>query len=282
MAQCLYLPTPLQSLNEKCIYDSFDDVSSYTSTKVPSFTFSSQCVPRPQGENSSARNTESDLMFYDKNGNCVNKHALSEHRHKKKESVLSQFNFDENGIGQSGHILSRTKKADLLFRRWKESYWVHIQPAILLMFRSKEDFLIWKGTSKEDRSRERLVMWAVNFDSRGVLKKKKKKLKKKLEKEKKEQYLKEGSSSFSSDIAKSNQAMIPADKSVLKYSMLDVHSKMYTKNRPILHGFKLERWLEVGAGVTAAFASSNAEEVKSLRKIIRSCIEMTSKTRKKK
>eukprot|EP00957_Ditylum_brightwellii_P140792 10724654-Ditylum_brightwellii.AAC.1 len=112
---CRNLSASLQSLDENCNYDSFDDASSYASTNAPSSRFSAPCVSLQQDEKS-PRYAKSDIISYNKNGNGVNKHALSGHRRKKKESALSQFNFDENGIGQSGHILSRTKKTDMLFR----------------------------------------------------------------------------------------------------------------------------------------------------------------------
>jgi len=207
-------------------------------------------------------------------------------RKTEKELTVSCWNFDENGIGQSGHILSRTSKVDLLFRKWKAAYWVHVQPAILLFFRSEKDIAIWR----DDPSKKRLISWAINFDTKGFLEKKlKKHTKEKLGREcasavkyvesvgKKEQSSEDISSSFPKGKTKLNHALVCAEKGVLKYSMTDIHSKLYEKEGTVLHGFKLERWVEVGMDILAAFASSKPEEIKSFRRVIKSCIEVASK-----
>lgn len=192
------------------------------------------------------------------------------------------------GLGQSGRILSRTSTSALLLRRWTESYWVHLYPASLLFFRSQEEFVRWRtnrsGTggpisincNKVDSPQDKPVKWAVDFDTMGVLKKKKKR-KKKEKKETKEKSEDAGSGKEKKSKQDKNELVSKnVGQRACKYSMEDVRSKTYERKGPLLHGFKLERWTNVGTNVAAAFASADPHETKALRKVIKSCLKLTS------
>lgn len=193
------------------------------------------------------------------------------------------------GLGQSGRILSRASMSALLLRKWTESYWVHLYPASLLFFRSQEEFEMWRtnrsGTggpisincNKVDSPQDKPVKWAVDFDTMGVLKKKQKKRKKTEKKKAKEKSVDVGSGKEKKGKRDKNELVSKnVGQRACKYSMEDVRSKTYERKGPILHGFKLERWTNVGTNVAAAFASADPHETKALRKVIKNCLKLTS------
>lgn len=82
------------------------------------------------------------------------------------ESSTPQF-------GSSGNILSRTTTSSKLLRKWQPSYWVHLLPATLLVFRSEQDFQKWKEERNGDWStssrKSRKLLLDVDFDTLGIL-----------------------------------------------------------------------------------------------------------------
>lgn len=75
-------------------------------------------------------------------------------------------------FGQSGQILAQTTASSKLLRRWQECCWVHLKPASLLVFRSRNDFEKWVtdvGVDITRRRRDRSILLAVDFDTLGIL-----------------------------------------------------------------------------------------------------------------
>lgn len=77
-------------------------------------------------------------------------------------------------FGSSGSILSRTTTSSKLLRKWQPSYWVHLLPATLLVFRSEQDFQKWKEERNGDWSttisrKSRKLLLDVDFDTLGIL-----------------------------------------------------------------------------------------------------------------
>lgn len=62
-------------------------------------------------------------------------------------------------------------------------------------------------------------------------------------------------------------------KSVRGYKMTPIKVKAYEKKGPHVHQFKLERWTDLGVSIVAAFASSDPDELESLRTVIEGCME---------
>eukprot|EP00978_Attheya_sp_CCMP212_P034087 scaffold141155_cov64-Attheya_sp.AAC.3 len=162
---------------------------------------------------------------------------------------------------ESGRILARTSGSTLLFRRWKECYWLHVEPATIVLFNSKDDMEFW---------REQDEHFPIGRSLR-------KKMIKKMKKEK--------SSGFGGDREFDCEPHRPpghTERKAMKYSMADVHSKSYDRKKTIIHGFKVERWTSVGTQIAGAFGSADPLETKAIRKVIRSCLKQTNKSDKPK
>jgi hypothetical protein len=78
----------------------------------------------------------------------------------------------QQSFGQSGQVLSQTTASSKLLRRWQECFWIHLKPASLLVFRSKNDFEKWVTAIGGDiarRRKDRSILLAVDFDTLGML-----------------------------------------------------------------------------------------------------------------
>ena len=76
------------------------------------------------------------------------------------------------------------------------------------------------------------------------------------------------------------QVKFDAVTTIFKYTVTAVHSKLYSRNSPVLHGFKLERWTSQGSSIAAAFASHDPDEIRILRGVIRELITSCAKEKK--
>ena len=75
-------------------------------------------------------------------------------------------------FGQSGQILAQTTASSKLLRRWQDCYWIHLKPASLLLFRSRNDIEKWVTDAGGDvarRRKDRSILLAVDFDTLGIL-----------------------------------------------------------------------------------------------------------------
>lgn len=74
-------------------------------------------------------------------------------------------------FGQSGQLLSRATVSSKLLRKWQTCHWVHLQPASLVVFRSRLDFQRWasEGDDYVSRRRDPKVILFVDFDTLGML-----------------------------------------------------------------------------------------------------------------
>ena len=76
-------------------------------------------------------------------------------------------------FGQSGQILSRTTASSKLLRKWQGSYWVHLLPATIVIFRNEQDFQKWAAEQSSGdytaRRKHRKVLLFVDFDTLGIL-----------------------------------------------------------------------------------------------------------------
>lgn len=174
---------------------------------------------------------------------------------KKRNQVVPTDVLASGGICQTGRILSRTSRRALFLRQWQSVYWVHVYPANLILFPSEKDFLTWRsngGCVQAEVSNDSLIKFSINFDAMGLLK--------------------QG--------ADKQEKAVP--KRVVKYAMGEVHTKKYKKSGPFLHCFKVERWTDVGTNVIAAFASADQEEIRALRRIVKECIKISSRSPKPK
>ena len=88
----------------------------------------------------------------------------------------------QHQFGESGRIQCRTTKSSLLFKRWSMCYWLHVQPATIVVFETLEDMVGWKllhmhqdiSTNRPiptaeitdesiEKKRNNLVLWSINF-----------------------------------------------------------------------------------------------------------------------
>ena len=138
-------------------------------------------------------------------------------------------------IVASGFILSRISFRTILFKKWKQGYWIQYGPNTMYFFRSVADYEDWlKNPYHEQRERDYLVKLKVDFIA---------------------------------DI-------LPQD--VREYRMTTTSRKNYGRNKPLYHQFKLERIMEFGPTIVAAFASQDPNEVDAIRRVISQCLRNAS------
>ena len=141
-------------------------------------------------------------------------------------------------IVASGFILTRISFRTILFKKWKQGYWIQYGPNTMYFFRSVADYEDWlKNPYHEQRERDYLVKLKIDFIA---------------------------------DI-------LPQD--VREYRITQMTRKNYGRNKPLYHQFKLERVMEFGPTIVAAFASQDPNEVNALRRVIHQCIRNASNAR---
>jgi len=188
-----------------------------------------------------------------------------------------------NSFGKAGKIFCRTSPCALLLRRWTESYWLHVHPTTILLFKSKKDMEKWKALESESevhgeegrftsghKKKEKLIHWSINFDTSGIVHNKMIKAERK----------------------KCKRMNIPPPKSKSKvndntlppilYAMEEVRSKYYDGRKgPLFHSCKISYLSTSGRTLAAAFGSSEPSELKTLRATVRYCLKLVTKYTKK-
>lgn len=130
----------------------------------------------------------------------------------------------------SGFILARISFRTILFKKWKQAYWVQYGPNTIYIFRSVADYEDWlRNPYHDQKQRDYLVKLKIDFIT---------------------------------DLMQ---------KDVTEYKMTPVSRKNYSKHKPLYHQFKLERWMDFGPTIVAAFASQDPKEVEALRTVISQC-----------
>jgi len=130
----------------------------------------------------------------------------------------------------SGFILARISFRTILFKKWKQAYWVQYGPNTIYIFRSVADYEDWlRNPYHDQKQRDYLVKLKIDFIA----------------------------------------DLLQPD--VTEYKMTHVSRKNYSKHKPLYHQFKLERWMDFGPTIVAAFASQDPKEVDALRTVISQC-----------
>lgn len=173
-----------------------------------------------------------------------------------KEKTRKEKNPATDLIGRSGHILSRATLSSKITRKWQDSFWVHLLPTTIVVFRSEENFQEWRA--KERLSRKALL--TIDFDSVGTV------------------------SSTNSTWQTKQSPKVPATKlvsRVQKYSLGDIQATL--RGGEALFTFRLERLSGVGVDVIASFASTTPSHLRSFRQVLHNCIRtaMPGKSRLK-
>merc|ERR1711957_464870 len=70
---------------------------------------------------------------------------------------------------------------------------------------------------------------------------------------------------FEKEMSKSN---------VRGFKLTNIKPKIYSKGGPLMHQFKLERWMDLGPSIAAAFASQNPKEVHRLHSVLHGCLQL--------
>mmetsp|Transcript_14228 Transcript_14228/g.21033 ORF Transcript_14228/g.21033 Transcript_14228/m.21033 type:complete len:473 (+) Transcript_14228:92-1510(+) len=154
-----------------------------------------------------------------------------------------------DSIGRSGHILSRATLSSKITRKWQDSFWVHILPTTLVVFRSEENFRQWRA--KERLSRKALI--TIDFDTLGTV------------------------SSTKNSLRTNQLPKVPATKlisRVHKYSLGDIKATL--RGGEALFTFQVERLSGVGVDVIASFASTTPANLRVFRQVLRDCIQVAT------
>jgi len=171
---------------------------------------------------------------------------------KSIEAIFFQ-NFDPNAstFGRSGRILSRTTISSRILRKWQDTFWVHLLPATLVVFRSEESFKKW--APKERRCGKVLLM--LDFDTLGTLKTRRR----------------------DEESIENENFRAPTTKlisSVQKYSLGGVEATL--RGSEALYACRLERLSSVGVDIIGSFASTSPTNLRSFRQVIQNCIQATT------
>jgi len=137
-------------------------------------------------------------------------------------------------IHSSGYILTRISFRTLLFKSWKQSFWIRHGPTSLVLFRNREQFEDWKlNPFHTQKERDYLVRLKIDFCG---------------------------------DLINISGCR--------GYKITSVKRKAYgRRTSDLLLHFKLERHMDYGATIAACFGSQNVAEVESLRRSVLVCIK---------
>jgi hypothetical protein len=196
------------------------------------------------------------------------------------------------GYGQSGMIQSRTSVTSLLLHRWNQSYWLHVYPASLVIFDTEEKMKQWKDYYDEDHlngidlngksghfhARKKLIQIWIDFDTQGQLQNV-------INMYELRQRAEHSSSGDCQSTLERNSISTSASSSgtittIAKYAMEEVRSKYYSRKGPLMHTCKISYLSNTGRSILVAFGSTEVEELKKIRSVIRYCIKLVNKATK--
>ena len=124
----------------------------------------------------------------------------------------------------SGNIYSRTSLRTIITKAWKTTtFWVHLSPATLLLFRSPSDYSDYLSNPYHS-AKERNYLIKLKVD-------------------------------FLTELS---------EKGVRGFNVTEIKSKSYG-NTPTLHQFKLEKIMDYGPNILAAFAAPDVAAITALR-----------------
>jgi len=198
--------------------------------------------------------------------------VVSEVSKKKKETPAI------GSIGKEGRIMCRTSTLTLIFKRWKDSYWLHIHPTTIHVFEKKESMDEWKmlnmtgdDCSSNDKHMKKLIKWSINFDTAGLVYKR-------MQKAEKKKCKRMNMPSPKFKIKSHNNYVSP-----IVYAMEEVRSKYYNgPSSALLHTCKISYLSSSGRTIAAAFGSTKSTDLKQFRATVRSCIKLVIKYTTKK
>jgi len=190
---------------------------------------------------------------------------------KKKETPAI------GSLGKEGMIMCRTSIFTLILRRWADSYWLHVHPTTILVFKTKELMDKWKMLHRtgEDGAKDSdtLIQWSLDFDTSGVVHKKMVKAEKKRCK-----LMNIPPPKLKTKIDDNYKYAPP-----INYAMEEVRSKYYNgRNGPLMHTCKISYLTSQGRTIAVAFGSTESPDLKQLRATIRYCIKLVIKYTNKK
>lgn len=138
-------------------------------------------------------------------------------------------------VQMSGNILARASKRSIILKKWQQAVWVQYYCASHIMEHTSiniNELLVFrKGNDFNE--------WLTNTS---------------LDSKARESLLK----------LRINFPKEVMSKGVRGFKRTPIKSKIYDKNVPPLHNFKLEKWTDLDKTIVAVFASPNLEEVQTL------------------
>jgi len=141
-------------------------------------------------------------------------------------------------VHASGYILCRISFRTLLFKKWKQCYWILYGTSKLLIFRSKEDADDWRFNPYHTKTeRDFLVRLCIDF---------------------------------------LNDCKIIQNCRGYKISPMG-HKSYGRRKEDLLYHFKLERCMDYGPVIASCFASQDKSEIDAIRKVIIHCIKYSLK-----
>lgn len=168
-----------------------------------------------------------------------------------KDYTQSMFHMEEDfnkdampsfgNIKHSGFCLARISTRALLMKRWKKVFWIAYGDETLLFFKTKEMFEDWvMDPYLSSRQRETLVKLRVDFGN----------------------------------VDRSDGETTSAEE-IKGYITSPLKTKQYSYGGAVIHQFKLDKWIDGGPSIAAAFGSENVAEVRQLHMIMSEMIKIS-------
>lgn len=242
------------------------------------------------------KGSDAPLPSYSHSNGIPHPYSNDHHRSKApKEELKSppkKSKLLTTGVGKEGKIMSRTSVPALFFRRWQETYWLHVHPTIIHLFDSQEDLDQWKEWYTRDEERQqqaqnnpgeqstlmptiideeareakKLIKWSLNFDSEQLVQRR-------AEKAEKKRCKYYGINPPPSKVTHDGIYRPP-----LVYVLEDVRSKHYEgATGPVIHNCKISYLSRSGRNIAASFGSFEQAELKKIRATIRYIIRTVNK-----
>lgn len=157
----------------------------------------------------------------------------------------------------SGEIYARCNRSSLLFRRWSGYTWYFAKPSTLILFGSRNDLKMYQDPYLLPYQKEKLVKYAIDFDTSGKLTEK----------------AREKHKSFKPPPIPSNfMSNKPAT-----YVVTEIKAKVYKSKNPCLYNFKIIRWSNFDRKTMAAFGSYDLNSLKGFHKSLAKCVKRANK-----
>lgn len=151
-------------------------------------------------------------------------------------------------LAQTGEIMAKFMSSGKLFNKWKECVWAHFLPSLVLFFSCDDAFHSYMTNPiLSVESRMRLIEFALDFDTCGVVQRMK------------------------------NSQKGKKQTLFMQFELNKIKSKPHRPKGTILYSFKIERLTQSGSTIPVKLASTDTRKINDMRKVAKTCIKNAKK-----